>query len=68
MLRFLRTMVVLGCSLLCLCSLAGGGSSWCCCSVHLHCSEGTELVSFLAVSCMYYRALCVGLAALKSRR
>jgi len=27
---------VLGCSLFCLCSLAGGGSSWCCCSVHLH--------------------------------
>jgi len=24
--------IVLGCSLLCLCSLAGGGSSWCCCS------------------------------------
>ena len=26
--------IVLGCSLLCLCSLAGGGSYWCCCSVH----------------------------------
>ena len=51
-----------------LCSLAGGGSSWCCCSVHLHCSGGTELVSFSAAGCMYYRALCVGLAVLKSRR
>jgi len=28
--------IVLGFSLLCLCSLAGGDSSWCCCSVHLH--------------------------------
>ena len=50
--------IVLGCSLFCLCSLAGGGSSWCCCSVHLHCSGGTELVIFSAV----------GLAVLKSRR
>jgi len=33
--------IVLGCSLLCLCSLAGGGSSWCCCSVHLHCTRIT---------------------------
>jgi len=32
--------IVLGCSLLCLCSLAGGGSSWCCCSIQLHCSGG----------------------------
>ena len=37
--------IVLGCSLLCLCSLAGGGSSWCCWSVHLHCSGGTAYKS-----------------------
>jgi len=47
--------IVLGCSLLCLCSLAGGGSSWRCCSVHLHCSGGSELVSFSAAGCMCYR-------------
>jgi len=34
--------IVLGCSLLCLCSLAGGGCSWCCCSIHLHCCGGTH--------------------------
>jgi hypothetical protein len=34
---------VLGCSLLCLCTLAGGGTFRCCCSVHLHCSGGTVL-------------------------
>jgi hypothetical protein len=47
--------IVLGCSLLCLCSLAGDGSSWCCCSVHLHyknqsfCGMGpcTSLVFFI---------------------
>ena len=33
--------IVLGCSLSCLCNLAGGGSSWCCCSAHLHCSGRT---------------------------
>jgi len=60
--------IVFGCSLLCLCSLAGGDSSWCCCSIHLQCSGGTELVSFSAAGCMYYRALCVGLAVLKSQR
>jgi hypothetical protein len=66
---FLRTIEECPrCSLLCLCSLVGGGYSRCFCSVHLHCSGGTELVSFLAVGCMYYRALCVGLAVLKSRR
>ena len=37
--------IVLGCSLLCLCSLAGVGSSWCCCSAHLHCSGGNVSVS-----------------------
>ena len=30
--------VVFGCSLLCVQSFAGGSFSWCCCSVHLHCS------------------------------
>ena len=34
--------IVLGCSLLYLCSLVGVGSSWCCCSVHLHCSTRTR--------------------------
>jgi hypothetical protein len=33
---FLRTIEdVLGCSLLCLCTSAGGGTSRCCCSVHI---------------------------------
>jgi hypothetical protein len=57
---------VLSCSLLCLCTLAGGGTSRCCCSVHLHCSGRNDLVNFLAAGCMYYRALCVGLVVLKS--
>jgi hypothetical protein len=59
---FLRTIEdVLRCSLFCLCTSAGGGTSQCCCSVHLHCSGGTELVDFLAVGFVYYRAICVGL-------
>ena len=37
--------IVLGCSLLCLCSLAGGGSSWCRCSVHLHSLKRAETCS-----------------------
>jgi hypothetical protein len=65
---FLRAIKdVLACSLLCLCTLAGGGTSRCC-SVHLHCSGGNELVNFLAAGCVYYRAHCVGLVILKYQR